>query len=202
MDRKDVKLKLKALDEDGTFEGYAAVFGNLDRSGEIIAPSAFDRTLKARNGEPVPVLWQHADPAGSGALSLTRSGLYIKGKLLLSTRTGAEAYEFIKAGVVKGMSIGYRVVSDVWEDSVRTLKEIELYEVSLVTIPANPEAAVLAVKDCEDCAHCKEQDDDPQAPPQQAPASKASDPVDDHSLAVVARVLALSMEATKELLEP
>lgn len=195
MDRKDLKFKLKALDENGSFEGYAAVFGNVDRTGDVIAPSAFDRTVKARGEEPIPVLWQHDAPAGAGSLSITKNGLYIKGQLLLTTQTGREAYEFVKAGVVKGLSIGYRVVNDAWDGAVRTLKEIELFEVSLVTIPANPEAAVLAVKRCEDCPHCvhTELADDRQAPPTTEPANKASDPPVWHSLAVVLSALTASV---------
>jgi hypothetical protein len=189
MDHKDFRLRIKALEDDGTFEGYAAVFGNVDRTGEIIASSAFDRTIKARGDEPIPVLWQHEDPAGLADLSINRNGLYVRGRLLLSTRTGAEAYEFIKAGVVKGMSIGYRVINDVWESGVRTLKELELFEVSLVTIPANPAAAVVAVK--------SEPSDDLQAPPSE-PASKASDPHQVHSLAVVLDALSRSAISLKE----
>ena len=145
---RDFTLNLKSLEDDGTFEGYAAVFGNVDRAGERIDASAFARTLSKRAGEPLPVLWQHdtARPIGIGEVVADRRGLAIKGSFLLATQAGSEAYETAKAGAVKGLSICYRVVRDAWEESVRVLKEIELFEVSLVTIPANPEARLVTVK--------------------------------------------------------
>ncbi len=145
---RDFTLNLKSLEDDGTFEGYAAVFGNVDRAGERIDASAFARTLSKRAGEPLPVLWQHdtARPIGIGEVVADRRGLAIKGRFLLATQAGREAYETARMGAVKGLSIGYRVVRDAWEESVRVLKEIELFEVSLVTIPANPEARLVTVK--------------------------------------------------------
>lgn len=205
MDHKDFKLYIKALGDDGTFEGKAAVFGNVDRDGDVIERRAFNRTVKNRGGEPIPVLWQHQTdmPVGAGHLSIDEVGLNIKGQFLLTTRAGRDAYEYAKAGVVKGLSIGYRSVADTYEAGRRVLKEIELYEVSLATIPANPLAQLTAVKSCEGCPNHRtpagdecEQSDEKALP--QAPAIKASDS-DLHSLAVVMDALAVSAIALKEL---
>lgn len=147
-DVKAFALEIKALEEDGTFEGYAAVFGNKDRGGDVIEPGAFRRTIGHKGGA-LPVLWQHNtdEPIGVGLeMREDDRGLWIKAKLALTTVRGREAYDLLKMGAIKGLSIGYRVVKDAIEEGARRLKEIELYEYSVVTIPMNPLAEIAAVK--------------------------------------------------------
>ena len=151
MDKKSFALELKNLDADGTFEGYAATFGNVDYHGDLIEKGAFKRTLDhMRQGKKaLPILWQHRidEPIGRAEeLREDDHGLYIKGRLVLDTARGREAYALLKAGVLGGLSIGYASVKDKWEEGVRKIKEIKLYETSLVTFPANPEAAIVGVK--------------------------------------------------------
>lgn len=145
---KHFPLDVKDLSEDGTFEGYAAVFGNVDRGGEVIEKGAFKRTLDHK-GPAFPVLWQHdtAQPIGVGLeMREDERGLWVKAKLALSTVRGREAYDLLKLGALKGLSIGYRVVRDAVEQGKRILKEVELYEYSIATIPMNPLAEISAVK--------------------------------------------------------
>ena len=143
---KDVKLQVKALDEDGTFEGYAAVFGNVDLGGDVIDSGAFDQTLG--DSKTRPILWLHESPAGVGEFSKDRKGLHVKGKLVLSTQTGHDAYEFLKAGAVKGLSIGYLPVRQVWDNALKAnrLLELKFFEASLTPVPMNQLAAVESVK--------------------------------------------------------
>jgi HK97 family phage prohead protease len=146
MEHKDVRFRVKAVDEDGTIEGYAAVFGNVDLGGDVIGVGAFTKTLGESKGQ-VPLMWQHSAPAGlTSELTPDSNGLYMKARLLLTTITGREAYEFAKAGVVRGLSIGYDAMQVGWKGGARVLEEIKLFEISLVTIPMNPQAQVLAVK--------------------------------------------------------
>jgi HK97 family phage prohead protease len=76
------------------------------------------------------------------------SGLAVEGRLAIRTQDGADAYELLKMGAVTGLSIGYRTVSSRMDASsrIRTLTDVDLYEVSLVTFPANDAARIHAVK--------------------------------------------------------
>lgn len=161
MKRKDTSLKIrdfdlsvKAVDDDGLFSGYGSVFGTVDSYREVVAPGAFADTLadiKAK-GRPVPVLWQHrsGEPIGIYTeLSEDARGLKVSGRLILDGVARAkEAHALMKAGAVSGLSIGYYVREDSWDEKerVRTLKKVDLVEISLVTFPANDDARVDAIK--------------------------------------------------------
>jgi phage head maturation protease len=80
-------------------------------------------------------------------LSDTPTALLAKGKLVLSVPKAREARDLLRAGAVKGMSIGYKTVkADFDQKGFRHLKELKLYEGSLVTLPMNDQAVVTAVK--------------------------------------------------------
>ena len=140
---------LDASDQSGTFEGVAAVYGNIDLGYDVILPGAFTKTLKESGGK-VPILYQHSSqfPLGLGTLTDANDGLHIKGELVLEVSKARESYALMKRDVLKGLSIGYStVVSEYDRDKdVRYLKELRLHEVSIVTFPMNPLAQVSAVK--------------------------------------------------------
>lgn len=151
MERKSFAfdLKLADLTDDGQFSGYAAVFGNVDLDGDVIEPGAFRKTIRESRGE-VPILWQHnpGEPIGvSLELEEDDRGLYARGQLVLRGR-GEEAYAHLKARSLRGLSIGYQTVKQTLDrhEGVRRLKELKLWEFSLVTFPANPLAVVTGVK--------------------------------------------------------
>jgi len=136
-------------DADGYFEGYAAVFENVDRGMDVIQRGAFAKSLGS--GRKVKLLWQHDMGSVIGVLVELREderGLYVKGRLLADVRKGAEALSLLRAGAIDGISIGYRTVQATKEGggSVRRLLEVDLYEVSLVTMPMNELATVTDVK--------------------------------------------------------
>ena len=148
MEFKDFSFHgLKSMDEEGTFEGNLAVYGNLDSANEIIDPGAFAKTLQ-EGGRIIPMLWQHdpQQPIGRLTLTDTPTALHAKGKLLLKLPKAQEAYELLKEGVLKGLSIGYQTIKAISADGPRRLKEIRLHEGSLVTFPANALAVVTGVK--------------------------------------------------------
>jgi HK97 family phage prohead protease len=140
-------IDAKAGQQVGAFSGLASVYGNEDLQGDVVAAGAFTKSIAAR-GALVPVLWQHdsADPVGMGAVSDTPQGLRIDGQLDVATPQGARAYSAIKKGYVRGLSIGYDVVKQKFEKGARWLTELNLYEVSLATFPANESALVAEVK--------------------------------------------------------
>jgi hypothetical protein len=140
-------MKLKSVGADGTFTGIAAVANNIDLGGDKIMPGAFTRTLAA--GKQLPLLWQHdpALPIGTVKCTETSQGsLQVDGALLLSVPQAVTAYELLKAGVLKGMSIGFDTVKSTFDGDVRLLQELRLWEVSIVTFPMNEDAMVTSVK--------------------------------------------------------
>ena len=147
----------------GAFEGYGAVFGNIDAYGDVIQKGAFKDTLKDWNKTKKlpPMLVQHggwmmtdmdALPIGMwDGMSEDETGLYVKGRLInLDTERGKTIHGAMKEGALDGMSIGYRAkefsLGTKPDEPRRTLKKIDLMEVSVVTFPANGKARVSSVK--------------------------------------------------------
>lgn len=154
---RDFAFELKSIQEDGTFDGYGSVFGVKDSYDEIVAAGAFAESLakhKAMGTMPA-LLWQHrsGEPCGVYAeMSEDNIGLKVSGKLALKTVRGAEAYELLKMKAISGLSIGFATREDSYDrvTGIRTLKKVDLYEVSLVTFPANDTARVQGVKGIEE----------------------------------------------------
>jgi HK97 family phage prohead protease len=152
---KTLPFEVTALDATGrTVEGYAAVFGNLDAVGDIIHAGAFRKTLTER-GPQIKFLWQHAQSEPLGKVLEAREdgrGLFIKA-IVSDTSRGRDALALLRDGAIGGLSIGYDAVKGGTDyetrdnQTIRNLKEIRLYECSLVTMPANSEAGVTALKD-------------------------------------------------------
>jgi HK97 family phage prohead protease len=151
---RDFDLSVKAVREDGFFSGYGSVFGVVDSYNEIVAAGAFIDSLadrKAKN-RPIPVLWQHRTDAPIGVYETVREdakGLYVEGRLLTKdVALAREAHALMKAGAITGLSIGYWVRESSYDEKtgIRTLTKLDLEEVSIVTMPANDEARVDAVK--------------------------------------------------------
>jgi Escherichia/Staphylococcus phage prohead protease len=140
-------IQIKSIAADGSFEGILASYNTVDLGGDSILPGAFTKTLQER-GNVVPLLWQHKSDTPIGDLTLSDSpeGLRFKGRLLLELEDARKAYVLLKARVIKGMSIGYDTIKDSVENSVRQLKELRLWEGSIVTFPMNEEAMVTGVK--------------------------------------------------------
>lgn len=156
--RKDYRLEIKRLDESGEFEGLASRTGNQDLQGDVVEQGAFKRTLdhRTKSGRAVPVLWQHdfREPIGRimpADMVETDKGLEIKGRLTMSVARAREARDLASDGVLGGMSIGFDIPKNkaIFDEKLggRRIKELRLWEVSLVTFPANPKAVIHSVKD-------------------------------------------------------
>jgi len=149
-------LEIKSLTDEGFFEGYASVSGNVDLGGDVVAPGAFTKSISAT--PEVPLLWSHDHAEVIGAIREMKEdghGLRVKGEIALETSRGKEAYALLKKNMMKGLSIGYQVVSDQIADGKRLLKELNLLEVSVVAVPMNPLATITAVKNAESSASGK-----------------------------------------------
>jgi HK97 family phage prohead protease len=138
-------LEIKKLTEKGTFEGLASTYGNVDQTGDVVMQGAFTTTLQ-QGGIERPLLWQHRDPIGVVKLTDSSAGLVAEGQLSLGIQLGKDAYTLLRDGVVKGLSIGFQTVKEQFVGEVRQLLSLKLFEVSLVTFPANLEATVATVK--------------------------------------------------------
>lgn len=147
-------IKSDDLKADGTFSGYGSVFGVLDSYNEIVAAGAFTESLAEwkKSGAPVPILWQHRSdqPIGGWSdLAEDDYGLKGEGRILLDAGPDEKrAWAHMKAGNVRGLSIGYYV--DKYEfdtdTQVLTLTKLDLREISVVTFPANREAVIDEIK--------------------------------------------------------
>lgn len=142
-----IEIEVKTINQAGEFEGYAAVYDTVDMAGDAISAGAFTKTL-AEGSADLPLLWQHdqSQPIGRVRLIDSPKGLIAKGRLILSVPKAQEVYTLLMANIVKGLSIGFRTVKESFSGSVRRLKEIQLFEVSVVTLPCNPDAVIMAVK--------------------------------------------------------
>lgn len=146
--RKSFALELKAAKDDSrTIEGWASTFGNVDSDDDIIAPGAFADSLKVK---PPKMLWQHNSDQPIGVWTEakeTDAGLYVKGQIL-DTTLGEDAYKLAKAGAIDSMSIGFttKTYTVDRENNTRLIQSVDLWEVSLVTFPANSMARITGVK--------------------------------------------------------
>jgi len=142
----------------GIIEGYAATW-DLDRGNDIIQKGAFSLTVKDHQSKarPIRMLFGHdyANLIGGYPQDDMREdakGLHVVGEINLETQGGREAYALAKQGVLTDMSIGFRIPENGSErkqvegKSVRIIKAIDLYEISLVPEPMNTQANIMAVK--------------------------------------------------------
>ena len=149
---ESVPLDIKTIDADkGTFEGYAAVFDKPDSMQDVIAPGAFKKSLKTRGATKVKMLLQHDHRMLLGvwtSVKEDKTGLFVKGRLLLELDRAKEAFILLREEVLDSMSIGFRTIVDSFDSKteVRTLHEVDLVEISLVAVPAQPDAVITAVK--------------------------------------------------------
>lgn len=180
IERKYVDIELKLAEGDGadagTFSGYGAVFDNVDSYGDVIAKGAFKETLREwkKMGRSPPMLVQHGGfglsdtdgiPVGKWtSMAEDDKGLAVEGRLIaLDTDLGKRLYGAMREGVMSGLSIGYRVKQAAMgtkpEEPRRTLQKIDLFEVSVVTMPANDKARVAAIKAAEGIRTIREFED-------------------------------------------
>ena len=148
-----VPFNIKSLDDCGIFSGYASVFNELDDQGDRVLKGAFQKSIQKRaaHQQRPKMLWQHnlSEPIGTWLeIKEDDHGLRVQGQLILELQRAREAYALIKAGVLDSLSIGYRVIQSVKGalTNERHLTQLDLFEISLVTFPANRAAKIVQVK--------------------------------------------------------
>lgn len=144
-------LTLKGVAGDGTFSGYASLFGEVDLGRDAIEPGAFAASLVKRGAGGVRMLFQHDPAEVIGRWTVLREderGLYVEGKLATDVERAREVLALMKAGALDGLSIGFRAVKTRADRKagVRRILEADLWEISVVTFPMLPTARVSNVK--------------------------------------------------------
>lgn len=152
--RLDIPFKIKSVNDVGEFEGYGSVFGVKDSYSDIVVKGAFQKSLDQwqQKGSFPALLWQHKMDEPIGVYTYMAEddiGLAVKGRLLIEHDAMAKrAHAHMKAGSLTGLSIGYMLKDSEYDKEKKAflLKEIDLWELSVVTFPANDEARISEVK--------------------------------------------------------
>jgi hypothetical protein len=149
----ELKPRAARLDADaqGIVEGYASLFDVVDQSGDRVAAGAFAKSLAKRGAAGVRMLYQHAASEPIGVWTLIKEdakGLFVRGRLLTDVSRARDVLTLMREGALDGLSIGFRTVKAGREagQTVRTLTEVDLWEVSIVTFPMLDGARVTGVK--------------------------------------------------------
>jgi len=148
------------IDADGTVEGYASLFGEIDQARDMVMPGAFAATLRTRNIRRIPMLFQHdpAEPVGVWLeLREDARGLYARGRLIPEVARGRELLSLLRAGAIDGLSIGFKTVKGRIDPKtrIRKLDAVDLWEISIVTFPLLNGARVRAVKQAPASSHAR-----------------------------------------------
>jgi len=157
MDKKlELFANFKALDSDDDeeliIEGLANSALTVDRMGDIVLQEAYEKGgLDNYNNNSI-ILFNHnySDPIGKALeVSSNTQGLYIKAKI---SKAAGKTYELIKEGILKAFSIGFRVLDADYDSATDlfVIKDLELYEVSVVSIPANQDSLFSVAKQLEE----------------------------------------------------
>ncbi|MEM9676742.1 MAG: HK97 family phage prohead protease [Pseudomonadota bacterium] len=148
---KRLQMPLDQLAQDGSFSGYASVFGEVDLGRDRVQRGAFARSLREKGRGGVRMLFQHdpSDPIGTWqVIREDAHGLFVKGQITRSSKRGAEILELMRDGAVNGLSIGFRTRRSNLDRKagIRTIVDADLWEISIVTFPMLPQARVEQVK--------------------------------------------------------
>jgi len=179
------QLTVKSVSEDERIITGIASTPSPDRADDVVVPTGVKFAL------PIPLLWQHdhSQPIGEvTAAAVSESGIEITAKLASIDEPGPlqdrlnEAWQSIKSGLVKGLSIGFRGLqvepnpnSDRWGLIFRSW---EWFELSAVTVPANADASITSIKRIAKTAaeeHSAASGAEPQAAADPATAAPVSD---------------------------
>ena len=133
--------------QEGFIEGIASTWQK-DLGGDRVEKGAFSKTLPNFMQNPVMLFSHQLDkPIGKWtSLIETESGLEITGSINTKTTTGKDVYNLVKNGDIRGLSIGYGVKDSEMSGDTNVLKEVDLWEVSIVSIPMNQQAWLTGAK--------------------------------------------------------
>lgn len=148
---KFAQTDLTRIETDGTFSGYASLFGAEDLGRDMLMPGAFKKSLSRQGAEGVRMLFQHDPNVPIGVWDIVREddrGLYVKGRLTLDVAKAREIHALMLDGGLNGLSIGFKTIKGKRDQKtgIRQIFEVDLWEISVVTFPMLPEAKITSVK--------------------------------------------------------
>ncbi len=157
--RRTFRFHMKLVEADRgrrSIEGYAST-RDLDRTGDVVQPGAFAESLRDFMANPV-LTYMHdwSDPIGKVTdARIDEVGLYIRARI---SETAERVWKLIEEGILRAFSIGYEVIDEKLIDGVNHILGLRLYEVAIVSIPANRRALFSVSKALETgddlVAHC------------------------------------------------
>jgi HK97 family phage prohead protease len=138
--------EIRAVQDNGVFEGYIAVWNTVDSYNSRFEKGAFAKTIQER-GDKVKVLYDHDDLIGK-SLEIREDdyGVFVRGQLTLGVAKADDTYLFLKDKTLKELSFGFRTVKSAIKEGVLAIQEVELYEYSPVLFPSNTNAAITNVR--------------------------------------------------------
>ncbi len=168
-------IRARRFIPDGSVEGYASLFGEIDQARDMVMPGAFAQTLRLRGVRRIPMLFQHdpAEPIGIWQeITEDWRGLRVRGRLIPDVMRARELLALLREGAADGLSIGFKTVKARHDPKtrIRKLEQIDLWEISIVTFPLLPGARVSAMPG----AHARAVKE---AKPPFAPPARARKPV-------------------------
>lgn len=133
------------------FSGYASVFDGLDSYGDTIKAGAYKNTITDRE-RPVQLRWNHFGPVIGKFTEMyeDEKGLFVSGELTKGHSVAEDTAALLRHGAISGLSIGYSVKDSEQQGVVRVLRDIELFEISIVETPADNNAHIQTVKSATD----------------------------------------------------
>jgi HK97 family phage prohead protease len=147
VERLDVSTRFKTIDGSNTFGGIASVFGNVV---DAVPPTIIERGafLSSLQKNPFPkILWMHDTAMPIGRCTECREGargLEVIGKIS-ETSQGKEALRLLRDGIIDELSIGFDPVKWEMDGEIRRIKDLKLWEISLVTFGADSGAKISEV---------------------------------------------------------
>jgi len=150
-ERKFAGLDIEAVGQDGSFQGYASVFGRVDLGRDVVERGAFAESIERRGAAGIRMLFQHDPGQPIGSWQQIREdarGLFVVGKLASGVAKAREILELMRDKALDGLSIGFRTVQSTKDPrtGVRHIRKADLWEISVVTFPMQPEARIERVK--------------------------------------------------------
>lgn len=150
-ERKFVDVVIDGVEADGSFAGYASLFGRVDLGRDVVERGAFEKSLKRRGVAGIRMLFQHDPNQPIGAWTEIREdarGLFVRGRLQVEVGRAREVLSLMRGGALDGLSIGFKTVRARNDPAagVRRIVEAALWEISVVTFPMLPGARIDHVK--------------------------------------------------------
>ncbi len=151
LETKCMALALDNVELDGSFSGYASLFGVVDLGNDVMDAGAFTRSLERRHASGIRMLWQHEASEPIGIWTTIREdaqGLYVEGRLAKGVARARETFELMRSKAVDGLSVGFRTMKARKDarTGIRHITEADLWEISVVTFPMQPAARIGQVK--------------------------------------------------------